>query len=104
MAFQFLRGGPSAEAGQFLRRSGWEMHVSVVGRGGVMHVGPCSVWLRGWVRGMVRGYVARGGSESCECPWKCMGGGGRGGASGCRTWWLVVSVGARGQWSRVGRG
>ena len=38
------------------------MHVSVVGRGGVMRVGPCSVWLCGWVRGRVRGYVARGGS------------------------------------------
>eukprot|EP00966_Prymnesium_polylepis_P078509 1819896-Prymnesium_polylepis.1 len=73
----------------------WEMHVSVAGRGGVMHVGPCSVWLRGWLRGKIRGYVARGGSEGCECPWKCMGGGGRGGASGCRAWWLVVSVGAR---------
>ena len=39
-----------------------EMHVSVVGRGGVMRVGPCSVWIRGRVRGMVRGCVARGGS------------------------------------------
>eukprot|EP00966_Prymnesium_polylepis_P225174 5207992-Prymnesium_polylepis.1 len=44
------------------------MHMSVVGRGGVMRVGPCSVWLRGWVRGRVRGRAARGRSGGPEGP------------------------------------